>query len=129
MSNPKKTTSNPSKKPRKKPFAATNSSRKLLESQGWTVGVVEQTIPHTFIKRDFLGFADLVCCSPSMGILAVQVTGGGHLSDRAEKIRQEPRAAIWLASGGRIQVHDWRKRAGQKERENVRLELTIQIAQ
>ncbi len=111
-------------KKRAKPFAANLASRKMLESEGWTVGVVEQRIPHTFITRDFLGFADLVICSPSRGIAAVQVTGGGNLSARAIKTRQEPRAAIWLASGGRIIIHDWRKRAKQKLRECVTLEIT-----
>ena len=109
---------------RKKPFSATNESRKALEAAGWTVGIVEQTIPHTFIKRDFFGFADLIACSPSRGTIAVQVTGGGNGSTRAIKIRQEPRHAIWLAAGGRIQVHDWVKRAGQKQRECKILEIT-----
>jgi len=111
---------------RKKPFAANLASTKKLQKEGWTVGTVEQTIPHTFIKRDFLGFADLVICNPRMGIAAVQATGGGNLGKRAEKTRNEPRAAIWLASGGRIILHDWRKRAGQKQRECVVLELTKQ---
>lgn len=114
------------KSKRAKPFAANNASRKMLEADGWTVGVVEQTIPHTFIKRDFLGFADLVICSPSRGIAAVQVTGGGNLAARAAKVRLEPRAAIWLASGGRIIIHDWVKRAGKKQRECRILEITSQ---
>ncbi len=109
---------------RKKPFAANNESRKALELDGWTVGIVEQTIPRTFIKRDFLGFADMIAVSPSRGIMAVQVTGGGNGSTRAIKTRQEPRSAIWLASGGRIQVHDWVKRAGKKDRECRVLEIT-----
>lgn len=108
---------------RKKPFAANNASVKKLEAEGWTVGVVEQRIPHTFITRDFLGFCDLIAVSPTRGIMAVQVTGGGNAPKRVEKIRQEARAAIWLASNGRIQVHDWRKRAGQKDRECVIIEI------
>ena len=114
------------KSKRKKPFAANLASRKMLEADGWTVGVVEQRIPHTFITRDFLGFADLIAVSPTRGIMAVQVTGGGNLNARAEKTRAEARHAIWLASGGRIQIHDWRKRLGQKERECVILEITKQ---
>lgn len=112
------------KKHRKKPFAANLASRKLLESEGWTVGVVEQTIPHCFIKRDLFGFIDMVAISPTRGILAVQATGGGNGPARIAKIRLEPRAGLWLASGGRIVVHDWRKRAGQKERECVAIEVT-----
>jgi len=113
----------PMKTKKAKPFAANNASVKMLEAEGWTVGVVEQRIPHTFITRDFFGFADLIAVSPR-GIMAIQVTGGGNGPARIAKIRQEARAGIWLASGGRIVVHDWRKRAGRKERECVCVEIT-----
>ena len=112
------------KKKRAKPFAANLASRKKLEAEGWTVGVVEQRIPHCFITRDLYGFADLVACSPSRGIMAVQVTGGGNGPSRIAKIHNEPRAAIWIGSGGRIQVHDWRKRVGQTGRECLVVEIT-----
>ncbi len=107
------------KKKRSKPFAATNATRKALEKEGWTVTVVEQTIPHCFIKRDAYGYGDLLACSPSRGIMLVQATGGDSSSNfhaRIAKIKAEPRHAIWLASGGRIQVWSWQKKAGQKER-------------
>src|ERR1700690_4401471 len=95
---------------RKKPFAASLASRKHMESLGWTVAVVEQRIPHTFITRDAFGFGDLLCCSPTRQIMLVQATGGLSTSNfhaRIAKIKAEPRAAIWLASGGRIQVQSW----------------------
>lgn len=111
------------KKKRAKPYSANNASRKKLEAEGWSVTVVEQTIPRCFIKRDAFHFGDLLCCAPSRGILMVQATGGGNGPARGAKIRQEPLAALWLASGGRIQVHDWRKRAGQKDRVCVILEI------
>ena len=111
---------------RKKPFSANRASVKSLEAEGWTVGVVEQRIPHCFITRDLFGFADLIAISPSRGIMAVQVTGGGNGPARVKKTRLEPRSAIWLASGGRIQVHDWRKRAKQTQRECVVIEITKQ---
>ncbi len=103
---------------RKKPFAATNESRKALEADGWTCTVVEQTIPHTFIKRDAFGFADLLACSPTRGVMLVQCTGGTSTSNfhsRVAKIRAEARAGLWLASGGRIQVHSWEGKGGQRE--------------
>lgn len=112
------------KQKRAKPFSANFASTKKMEGEGWTVGLVEQRIPHTFITRDFFGFADLICCSPMRGTMAVQVTGGGNGSARAIKVRNEARAAIWLACGNRIQVHDWVKRSGQKERECKILEIT-----
>ena len=101
-----------------KKFSATNASRKFLESEGWTVGSVEQTIPHTFIKRDLFGFADLIACSPTRGIMLVQVTAGLSTSNgnaRVAKIKAEPRAAIWLASGGRIQVHSWQGKGKNRD--------------
>ena len=102
---------------RRKPYAANNASKKYLESQGWTVTVVEQTLGGCFIKRDAFGFGDLLAMSPSRGIMLVQATGGGHLPDRLAKVKAEARHAIWLACGGRIQVHDWRKVAGQSQRQ------------
>ena len=101
---------------RKKPFAANLASTKMLEADGWTVGTVEMRIPHCFITRDLFGFADLIAMSPTRGFLAVQATGGGNGGARIAKIKQEPRAAIWLATGGRIQVHDFVKVKNQKER-------------
>ena len=113
------------KKPKRaKPFAASLASQKMLEAAGWTVGKVEQRIPGTFITRDLFGYADLEAISPSRGVMHIQATGGGNLNARAAKIRKEPRAGIALAAGIRIQVHDWVKRAGQKQRECRILEIT-----
>jgi hypothetical protein len=112
---------------RAKPFAANNASVKMLEADGYTVGVVEQRIPHTFITRDFLGFVDLIAISPTRGIVAVQVTGGTSTSNfhaRVAKIKAEPRAAIWLASNGRIVVHSWEKVKGHKARNCRVFEIT-----
>lgn len=103
---------------RKKPFAANNASRKKLEDDGWTVASIEQTIPHTFIKRDVWNFADLLCCSPCRGILLVQATAGASTSNfhaRIRKVKAEPRHAIWLASGGRIQIHHWNGKGSKRE--------------
>lgn len=97
---------------RKKPFAATRSSIAALTADGWTCWVVESRIPRTFITRDAFGFADVLCMSPGRGIMLVQVTAGQSTSNyhaRIAKIRSEARAGIWLASGGRIQVHSWEK--------------------
>lgn len=109
---------------RAKPFAANNATVKALEADGWTCCTVEQRLPHCFITRDAFNFGDILCCSPSRGIMLVQATGGGNASSRLAKIRAEARAGIWLASGGRIQVWDWRKRAGLRDREAVKFEIT-----
>ncbi len=108
----------------KKKFAANNASIKKLEAEGWTCFVVEQRIPKTFITRDVYGFGDILACSPSRGVMLVQTTTGAHMANRATKTKAEPRHAIWLAAGGRIQIHGWAVRAGQKERECRVLEIT-----
>jgi len=103
---------------RKKPFAANNASIKKLEGEGWTCCVIEQRIPHTFITRDAYNFGDLLCCSPTRGIMLVQVTGGKSTSNfhaRVAKIKAEPRHAIWLASGGRVVVHSWEGKGSKRE--------------
>jgi hypothetical protein len=110
---------------RAKPFAANNASIKLLEAEGWTCFVVEQRIPHTFITRDVFGFGDILCMSPSKGIMLVQATGGASSNNfhpRVNKVKAEARHAIWLASGGRIQVHSWEGKG--KNRELRCLEIT-----
>ena len=104
--------------PRKKPFAANLASTRHLEAEGWTVATIEQTIPHTFIKRDCFGFADLLACSPSRGVMLVQATGHVSTSNyhkRVAKTKAEPRHAIWLASGGRIQIHSWEGKGSVRE--------------
>jgi hypothetical protein len=109
---------------RKKPFSANLAARKDLEANGWTVGTVECKIPHTFITRDLFGFADLIAMSPTRGIMLVQATGGDNFTTRIKKVKAEPRHAIWLASGGRISVMCYVKRAGKKERECRIMEIT-----
>ena len=64
--------------------------------------------------------------SPSRGIMLVQATGNsGNYTKRIAKVKAEPRHAIWLASGGRIQVHCWVNRAAKKQRECRIMEITI----
>lgn len=119
---------------RKKPFAANNASVKKLEAEGWTCFVVEQRIPKTFITRDVFGFGDILCCSPTRGIMLVQATAGKSTSNfhaRVAKIKSEPRHAIWIASGGRIQVHSHEGKGNKRVchvfeilRENGEFELT-----
>ena len=113
-------------KPMKRKFSANNASKKALEADGWTCCMVEHQIPHTFITRDAFGFGDILACSPTKGIMLVQSTGstgGGNMAARITKTKADPRHAIWLASGGRIQVHCWTRRAKQKERECRVLEI------
>ena len=106
-------------------MSPTARSLAYCREMGWTAAVVEQTIPKTYIKRDFLGFADLIVLRPDLdlpadsnvtGIVAVQVTSGSNHAARAAKIAAEPRAKAWLVCGGLIEVWSWAKQGARGKR-------------
>jgi len=86
----------------------------LLRSQGFLAQVVEQTVPHTYIKRDLFGFIDVIAVTAT-SIIGCQVTTGDNLAARLDKIRGECRdkALAWLRAGGKIHVYGWRKVGGK----------------
>ena len=88
----------------------TRSERWLIE-RGWTVGNVETRFPHSFVTTDLYGYADLQAMRKDCPHLHVQATSnnGGNMSARRLKIEAEPRAALWLGTGGAIEVHAWNK--------------------
>lgn len=110
------------KKKRRKPFPANNATKKFLEAAGYQVAVVEQTIPHCFIKRDFMNFADLIAIHRSeSGCLAIQATaqstvGGGNMATRRAKVLAEPRARLWVECGNRIWIVCWQMRGKGEQR-------------
>jgi hypothetical protein len=80
-----------------------------LRAEGWTCAITERWNQFAKVRQDLFGFCDVLCMLPSRGFLAVQTTSGDHVAERIAKIKAEPRAGIFLASGGKIQVHGWRK--------------------
>jgi hypothetical protein len=87
----------------------TQRSLKALREAGFTVAIVERWNQFAKVRQDLFGFVDLIAIAPHCGILAVQTTSGDNASARVAKILTEPRAGIWLASGGKIVVHAWRQ--------------------
>ena len=87
----------------------TQRTLKLLRAEGWTVAIVEKTIPHSFIKQDMGGFADIVAWAPGRGILAIQATDGTSVSKRLAKIDALATAKSWCLSPARLEVWGWRK--------------------
>jgi hypothetical protein len=97
---------------------------RFLSLEGWTAGVVEQAIHGTFIKRDFLGIADIVAVKPGL-ILAIQATAdttGGNSYRRMEKCAASPNLRAWAEAGGVFAVWSWsiRKAKGEKSRVTLR---------
>lgn len=102
-------------------LAVTPTARTLAEcrKRGWLVGVVEQTIPHTFIKRDLFGFVDIVAVDDQPGAVLIQATGdnAGDVARRVTKIRGKARELEQcLRAGLRVQVWGWGKRGARGKR-------------
>jgi hypothetical protein len=120
----------PDEKPkrRKKP-SVSPTARSLAEcrKRGWLAQGVEQTVPHTFIKRDLFGCIDLVALDGQPGLLGIQATGdhGGDVQRRVRKIVGECQAAAlrWLAAGNRLEVWGWGLRGGEGERKRWTLRV------
>ena len=81
------------------------------------------------IRVDLYNFADIITMFPKRGlILLTQTTSYGCVSARRKKILAEPRALLWLRSGGFIDIHGWHKKARSKtDRRQVWQARTVDI--
>jgi hypothetical protein len=92
----------------------TQKTLKALRDSGAVTGIVEHWNPFDHKRHDLFGFIDIIAMFIPKGgedgaVCAVQSTGpSGHM-DHKRKILAEPRALIWLKSGGTIQLWSWRK--------------------
>lgn len=88
----------------------TKRSLDLLRRNGWEPAIVEKW--NQFAKRrfDVYGVIDVLGINGEQ-IIGVQATSASNQSARRTKILQEPRALLWLKSGGRLFIHGWRKSA------------------
>lgn len=94
----------------------TSRSMKLLREQGWShVGSVEKWIPGANVRRDLFGFIDLIALEPRIpAVVAIQCytesARAAHLRKLAELDAKTGAVSAWLASNGRLVLHEWRKR-------------------
>ena len=77
-------------------------------------------------RQDLFGFADLVWLSMSTDmedgqIVAVQVVNT-HLPEHIEKINQNAAAQAWMAAGGGIVIHNWKKAGPRGKRKTWKLQ-------
>lgn len=121
----------------------TPTARTLEEcrKRGYTAQVVEKWIPQAQRRVDLFDVIDVVCCVPPVKLavegsampdspgylLGIQTTTMSNKSARIEKIRQSPRAAAWLASGGRIAVWSWRKLKVKRGGKAVKWQLDEEV--
>lgn len=86
----------------------TQKSLALLASRGAIPWEVERW--QYSVKVDLYNIFDIVAIyphKPELGILAVQTTSAGHYTSRRKKIIESPYSAIWMLSGGKIELHGW----------------------
>lgn len=83
-------------------------SRKLLESQGYTVATVEHYNAYTKRKHDLYGCIDLLAIGNGE-TLAIQVTSKSNMSARIHKIEDAIALPEMLRSKWRVIVHGWVK--------------------
>ena len=86
-----------------------------LRKCGYVGDVVERWIAAAGVRRDFMGFADVIAVSRrEPDILAIQATTLANVSARLAKARSCPELKVWLKSA-RFEVWGWAKRASRWE--------------
>ena len=112
----------------------TARSLALLRSQGWVGDVVERWIGggKFRVRKDFLGFADIVGIQLYSGpydlkvrAVAVQATSGTNIAHRLAKMRETPGAVEWLRAGGMIEIHGWAKRGARGKRKAWQVRVVV----
>ena len=83
-------------------------SKKLLQSEGYTVETVEYYNSFTKRKHDLFNCIDLLAIGNGETI-AIQVTSKSNMSARIKKIEDNPALPEMLRSKWRIVVHGWFK--------------------
>jgi hypothetical protein len=93
----------------------TAKSLRLLRQFGYVCQVVESWVPHTQIRRDFLGAIDIIGVKAGESPLGVQATTSSHHAHRLAKARALPGLRAWLAAGCRFEVWSWDSRGVRRE--------------
>jgi carbonic anhydrase len=85
---------------------------KHLRDEGWTAEIVEHWVPGANIRRDLLGFIDVLAVRGA-DTLAVQTTSAANVSARIRKIAEHPNVGAVREAGWCIHVHGWKKVKGR----------------
>lgn len=97
-----------------------------LRKDGYTASVVERWNQYAGIRQDLFGGIDVLACRPAAvlfsggvgdgEILGVQacIGGNGDHAARKAKLLREPRIAVWIASGGHVEVWSWQTRRSEE---------------
>lgn len=92
----------------------TARSKALMEGRNYHVEIVERWIPGANIRKDLLGFGDLLCIHRETGdTVIVQTTSASNFSARINKIATHENLGLARKAGWGILVHGWRKQKGR----------------
>lgn len=83
-------------------------SKDYLVKNGYTVEKTEHYNYFTKRRTDLLGIADLIALD-GKDILLVQVTSRGNILARSKKAKNEVKLRLWMAAGGKFEIHGWDK--------------------
>lgn len=90
----------------------TPQSRKLMESRGFKVELVEHYNAFTQRRHDLFNLFDLLCIHMETGeVAAVQTTSASNITSRMNKITEHENTPIIRKAGWRILCHGWKKLA------------------
>ena len=96
-------------------MSPTQRSLAWFRDRGWHCEVVERWIPGANVRRDLLGFADILAIRGGELVLVQTTTAG--VAERVRKCLESPGFVVWTAAPGRlVVVHGWVKRSnGRRE--------------
>lgn len=118
---PEKTCDLTGKAPKRKRVDLNPKQREWFTKNGWTFARVEAQNAWGGMTSDLWGVADYLACRPPSEIVLVQVTTATNAAARERKARKCPELQVWLAAGGRFEVHAWSQPGGP----NTRWEMAI----
>jgi hypothetical protein len=97
----------------------TQLTLKLFRSLGYEADVAEKWIAMAGgggVRRDLFGCLDILALHPeAQRVIGIQSTSDGQLSPHFAKIRQEPRAGLWLQCGQELLVVGWKRTTPRKK--------------
>lgn len=98
----------------------TARSEKVLKQNGFLSGLVERHIPHAFVTKDWLGFADIIAFYPGkLRVWAINATTNQHLGDHILKYEADGVNAniqSWVATGHVFEIWCWAKMGARGKR-------------
>lgn len=91
-------------------MSPTARTLRYLRDRGWVAEVVEKWVPGANIRKDFLGFIDILAMREGdKRMLGVQATSTSNMGARKKKAEELSNLHLWLSCGHQFWVFGWSK--------------------